>query len=136
MTKVDKIKEIMAEGIIIKPLTWFRGREKACGAMYEGKMTVEYEGMKLYFELWYHHCPEQEMTLEEVLEHLQLTGINIGDRYRSSHWYTTRVEGGFFLYRDGWFEDMDLDMIVRSKPSKEELENLGFERIPALDWER
>lgn len=149
IAKIRKIKEIMMEGEIIEPLEFHPERMKACGCMYSAKMVVLYKGIKIWFEMWYHHQSNEPMIEEEVLANIDISGIETDGRYYDVYWHAIRLAGKYFLHKIGWFgysDDMHKIQAHRligsrgeylmsaSKKDEDELIELGFIRLPDLDY--
>jgi hypothetical protein len=111
--------------------------------MYRAEMVIDYLDMTLHFDMWHHHSSEECMTEDEVLENIDLKGLQIGDKYYDLYWYARWFNGKFFLHPTGWFghepESKQLEELVKKIESQwtedyiEQLLAAGFKRIPELD---
>lgn len=147
--KVKKIRQMMEEGEIEVPLSFWPGREKVSGRMYEGKLCVLYKGVKAWFHMFTHHQSNEPMTEDEALKHMTMDGAEIDGQYYDLYWHSKRLGGQFFFHKEGWFglkeENMELKnhYLVQAgdghcnpitEDERLELERLGFIRIPDLDY--
>lgn len=147
--KVSKIKEMMSTGSVVEPLEFHRERPKSSGYMYGGRLGIVYKGIRLWFEMCYHHNGNEPMTTEEVIENLEPVSIEFQGINYDLHWHLKMLAGKCFLHKNGWFrnsEDRDklrVNYLIRSRneylmgateEDEKELLGLGFIRIPELDF--
>ena len=125
-----------------EPLVFGKSRPKASGYMWQGRATVELNGIKFYFELHY-HGPD-EMTEEEVKKVISLKGVCYDNGYYDVYWYTILTEDSIWLLKEGWFRDerikkrsplicnkgnYNFQRDTLSDEDEEELVRLGFIRL-------
>lgn len=90
----------------VKPLTFYRGREKVQGYMYGGDAVLELSNIRFHFQLWHHSG--NTITKKQVEQKISLKGITIKDKYYDVHWYAIMTEKEIYLHPKGWFHNDEL----------------------------